>query len=139
MIRLIDHTVQHIRKFNDIFLYAAVGGSVALLDLIIFYALVEGLSFNYLFVNFFGFILGTLVNYFLCITLVFQSEIRFKQSAEVVLFFFINIISLSLSQGLIYLFVEILFFQQFHAKIMVICSLFFWNYLVRKYFVFHKV
>ena len=138
MVKLIYQTAHYIKRFNDIFLYAAVGGSVAFLDLLIFYALVEVLLFNYLLVNFFGFIAGTLINYLLCIALVFKSEIRFKRFAEVVLFFLINIISLSLSQGLIYLFVGILSIQQFHAKIIVICSLFFWNYLIRKYFVFHK-
>ena len=53
--------------------YALVGGSVAAADVVFFYIFAKLLSFNYLWVNAIGFVLGTLANYLLSIRLVFKS------------------------------------------------------------------
>ena len=116
--------------------YALVGGSVALVDLIIFTILVEDFGINHFWVNFFGFILGTSLNYILCIVLVFKSGIRFKKLSEVFLIFLVNLVTLIFSQVLILVTLDILNFSTFWGKSITISILFFWNYLIRSQFIF---
>ena len=116
--------------------YALVGGSVALVDLIIFTALVDGFGINYFWVNFFGFIAGTCLNYILCTLFIFKSGIRFKKLSELLLIFLVNLVTLIFSQVLIFGMLDILNFSAFWGKSITISILFFWNYLIRSQFIF---
>ena len=119
-----------------IFSYALIGGSVALFDLIIFAILVDVFGLNYFWVNFFGFIGGTCLNYFLCILFVFNSEIRFKKPKEIMFIFLVSIVTLVFSQILIFITIDIFDFSAFWGKSITISLLFFWNYFIRSRFIF---
>lgn len=118
--------------------YALVGGGVAFIDLILFYFFVEILSLDYLFVNFFGFLFGTALNYLLCIKLVFKSGVRFNKPTEALLILILNIATLLASQGLIFLLIEVSDISPIFSKLLTISFLFLWNYSMRKYFVFKR-
>lgn len=127
-----------LKKHRDVMPYALVGGGVAFLDLILFYIFVDILSLNYLFVNFFGFLFGTALNYLLCIKLVFKSGVRFDKPTEVSLILILNIATLLASQGLIFLLIEVSGLPSLFSKLLTISLLFLWNYTMRKYFVFKR-
>ena len=128
-----------IQKFWELPLYAVVGGAVALFDLVFFMILVDVFGYPFLLVNFLGFFLGTFINYYLCIKFIFKSGIRFNRLSEVALFIMVNFISLMFSQIAIYVFLVLIEFPTLVSKVCAICILFFWNFGIRKFFIFRDV
>ncbi|MCK4950314.1 MAG: GtrA family protein, partial [Gammaproteobacteria bacterium] len=118
--------------------YALVGGSVAAADVVFFYIFAKLLSFNYLWVNAIGFMLGTLANYLLSIRLVFKSGARFKMSDEIMLVFFIATTSLLLNQVIIFVLIDKMDMNLMISKLLTVASVFSWNYFSRKHFVFSR-
>jgi len=116
--------------------YAFVGGSVATADLIFFWFFAVWLGFSYLWVNAIGFCVGTATNYFVSIRWVFKSGVRFKRREEMALIFIISLVGLLLAQLTLLFFVSIVMLPLFLAKILTVASIFFWNYVARKHFVF---
>jgi putative flippase GtrA len=118
--------------------YALVGGSVAAADVVFFYIFANLLSFNYLWVNAIGFVLGTLANYVLSVRLVFKSGTRFKMSEEIILIFFIATTSLLLNQIIIFVLIDKMGVNLMVSKLLTVASVFSWNYFSRKHFVFSR-
>ena len=116
--------------------YGMVGASVALVDIVLFYFFTEILEFNYLWVNGIGFVAGTLINYYLSIILVFTRGVRFSRPGEISVIFVVSIIGLFLNQLIIFLLLEQMGLSLMLAKLLTVFSVFFWNYLARKHFVF---
>ena len=116
--------------------YAFIGGTIALFDLVFFYFFAAYLAFNYLWVNALGFIVATLINYYLCIRYVFESGIRYSRNTEIVVMFVIAGITLFLNQMVIYTLIELILLPLMVAKILTVSSIFIWNYLARKHIVF---
>jgi putative flippase GtrA len=121
-----------------VFRYAMVGGTVALADVIFFYIFASVLSLNYLWVNAIGFVLGTLINYLLSIRLVFTSGVKFKPTAEVMIIFVISATALLLNQVILYNLTEHFKMDLMVSKLLTVASVFAFNYLSRKYFVFKQ-
>jgi len=120
----------------QVFRYALVGGSIATVDLILFWFFVFQLDFPYLWVNAIGFCIGTAINYFMSARWVFTGGIRFKPKNEIILIFIISFLGLIMAQITLFLFINIIMLPILLAKILTIGSIFYWNYFSRKYFVF---
>jgi putative flippase GtrA len=122
----------------NIIKYFFVGGSAAIVDVGLFFIFAKYLGYPYLFVGFITFIIATFVNYYLSIKFVFRSESRFQKRKEIFLIYTVSAISLSLNLILLYCFHEILFFDIGLSKIVVTGLLFFFNYSIRRFFIFAK-
>lgn len=118
--------------------YFFVGGSAAIVDVGLFFIFAKFLGFNYLIVGFFTFIIATFVNYYLSIKFVFDSGKKFKKHFEVILVYIVSATSLLLNLLLLYLFHEKFLLDVGLSKIIVTGLLFFFNYSVRRFFIFTK-
>jgi len=120
----------------QVFRYALVGGSIATVDLILFWFFVSHLDFPYLWVNAIGFCVGTAINYLMSARWVFTGGIRFKPKNGIILIFIISFLGLIMAQIILFLFITIFTFPILLAKILTLGSVFYWNYFSRKYFLF---
>lgn len=116
--------------------YFFVGGTAAVLDISIFYVFAQRMGFNYLLVAPIGFILATLLNYFLSIKLVFQKGSRFSPAMEIFAIFVVSTIALAINQLCLYFAIDVLLINKMIAKIGATGVVFFWNYFLRNNFVF---
>ena len=119
--------------------YAAVGGTAAVVDFVIFASFAKLLGFNYLWVGATGFIIATTVNYFLSIRFVFDSGVRFGFKKEVSLVFLISFIGLCLNQVVLYLGIGILGWEMLFIKLCATALVFFWNFGARSQFIFRPL
>ena len=117
------------------FRYLFVGGSSAVLHIMIFTILLEAMQMHYLLANFFAFIGGVSWNYGFGILWVFTSKHRRRVECGMV--FAISFLGLLWNQLLLYLFVEYAHMQPLLANIIAIWIVLFWNFGMRKKFVFH--
>lgn len=122
--------------FMKIIKYFFVGGAAAVVDVGLFFIFARYLEYNYLLVGFFTFVIATFVNYYLSIKFVFDSGKNFKKHQEVFLVYIVSASSLALNLFLLYLLHEKLSIEVGLSKIIVTGLLFFYNYLVRKLYIF---
>ncbi len=116
--------------------FIAVGVSTVTLDFLTLVSLVEYLHVNYLVSATFGFLVGSIVNYFLSIRFVFVSGKYPNKVIEFTYFLFITLIGLVLNYLTMYFFTEVVMFPYFISKGV---SLFFvatTNFLMKKFLVF---
>lgn len=118
--------------------YFFVGGTAAIVDVGLFFVFAKFLGFNYLIVGFFTFLIATFVNYYLSIKFVFKSGKKFKKKEEVVLVYLVSASSLGLNLLLLYILHEFVKLDVGLAKIIVTGLLFFYNYSIRKFFIFTR-
>lgn len=116
--------------------YFFVGGTAAVLDISIFYFFAQRLGYNYLIVAPVGFILATLLNYYLSIKIVFQKGSRFSPGLELLAIFAVSTFALAINQLCLYCSIDILHINKMISKIGATGVVFFWNYFLRKNFVF---
>ncbi|XPV68176.1 MAG: GtrA family protein [Halarcobacter sp.] len=118
--------------------YFFVGGTAAVVDVGLFFIFAKFLSYNYLVVGFFTFIIATFVNYYLSIKFVFESGKKFKKHHEIFLIYIVSATSLVLNLFLLYCFHDLLKIDVGVSKIIVTGLLFFYNYSVRKFLIFQR-
>lgn len=118
--------------------YFFVGGTAAVVDVGLFFIFAKFLAYNYLFVGFFTFIIATFVNYYLSIRFVFESGKKYKKEKEIILVYIVSASSLALNLFLLYIFHEQFNIDVGISKIIVTGLLFFYNYSVRKLFIFQR-
>lgn len=116
--------------------YFFVGGVAAALDISIFYVFAQKLGYNYLLVAPIGFILATLLNYYLSIRLVFIKGTRFSPGMEIVAIFVVSTIALIINQACLYVSIDMLHINKMLSKIGATGVVFFWNYFLRNNYVF---
>ena len=116
--------------------YFFVGGSAAIVDISFFLIFTKFFGFNYLLVGFFTFLLATFVNYYLSIKFVFESGKKYKKEKEIILVYIVSASSLVLNLYLLYCLHELLTIEVGLSKIIVTGVLFFYNYLLRRFFIF---
>ena len=115
--------------------YVFVGGSSAVVNLIAYGFLTEKLDVYYLLAAFIGYTLGFLWNYITSILWVFQS--RHPRHKEVVMVMIITAGGLLWTELLLFLFVEFGNLHHFLAMFITLWIVLFWNFGMRKRFVFH--
>ncbi|PIR53630.1 hypothetical protein COU76_00195 [Candidatus Peregrinibacteria bacterium CG10_big_fil_rev_8_21_14_0_10_49_10] len=117
------------------FRYVFVGGSSAVVNLVAYGVLTEALHLHYLFAAFLGYVLGFLWNYITSVLWVFTS--RHPRHKEALLLIGITVGGLLWTEIILYLFVEYVHLHHFLAMILTLWIVLFWNFGMRKRFVFH--
>ena len=116
--------------------YFFVGGVAAAVDLAMFALAIQLLGWHYLVAGACGFLLATGVNYVLSIRHVFTAGARFSRARELLAVYAVSAIGLAWHQLALWAGVEALALNVYIAKIGAIALVFFWNFFLRKYFVF---
>lgn len=118
--------------------YFFVGGTAAIIDVGLFFIFAKFLAYNYLLVAFFTFIIATFVNYYLSIRFVFESGKKYKKEKELLLVYIVSASSLVLNLFLLFIFYDKFDIDVGISKIIVTGVLFFYNYLMRRFFIFQR-
>jgi len=118
--------------------YFFVGGLSSIVDLCIFTCFAVFFDFNYMLVSTFSFAIATSVNYLLSINYVFESGVRFAKKNEIFAVFLVSGTGLLINQAILYYAFEILLIGKINSKVLASGSIFFWNYFIRKLFIFQK-
>jgi putative flippase GtrA len=116
--------------------FVIVGVSTVTLDYLTLITLVENFHVDYLVSATFGFLAGSIVNYFLSVRFVFQSGKYPNKIVEFTYFLVITLIGLVLNYFTMYFFTEIIMLPYFISKGV---SLFFvatTNFIMKKFLVF---
>jgi putative flippase GtrA len=113
-----------------------VGGIAAVVDISIFTIFAKLLGYNYIFIGAVSFTVATFVNYLLSIRFVFESCIRYSKRSEVVLVYVVSAVGLLMNLVVLYLCIGIFHVEKIVSKVIATGIVFFWNYFVRKYYVF---
>ena len=116
--------------------YFGVGGIAAIVDITIFFIFAKLVGIHYLLVGTVGFLIATYVNYILSIKHVFESGNRYDRKREIQLVYFVSGVGLFLHQIILYISIDIFYFELMLSKILATGLVFFWNYFSRKYFIF---
>jgi len=116
--------------------YFFVGGAAALVDFGIFAALARVAGLPWFPVALFSFAVATGVNYVLSVRHVFDSGIRFSRRNELMLVYLASGVGLGINQGMLWLGIESAHIDMLLAKLCATGTVFFWNYGVRRYFIF---
>jgi len=119
--------------------YFAVGAAAATVDLGLFTVMVTGLGAHYLAGGAAAFLVATVVNYLLCIRFVFTSRSRFSRRGELIAVYFVSGSGLVVHQAILYAGVDLLRQSVYASKLAAMAVVFFWNYLLRKHYVFVSV
>ncbi len=117
------------------FRYLFVGGSSAVIDLVAFAYFTESLNIHYMMSAFLAYTLGLFWNHILGILWVFQSKHNRKK--EFLMVFFISFGGLLWTELLLYIFISLMGIHGVLAKFISQWIVLFWNFGMRKLYVFH--
>ena len=116
-------------RFHEILRFLIVGGGCFLLEYVLLYMLTEFAGIPYL--------TSLLVNYLLCVTVVFHAGKRTKM--EMFLFFATSAAGLGINQMTMWFFVEIAGLWYMFAKVIASGIVMIWNYATKRYILKGKV
>lgn len=116
--------------------YFFVGGAAAVVDISLFIIFAKFLAYNYLLVGAVTFLVATFVNYILSIKFVFQSGQKYKKQKEILLVYLVSAFGLAFNLVILYVCHDLLIVEVTLSKLIATALVFFWNYLIRKYFIF---
>lgn len=125
-------------RLSTLVKYFFCGGVAAAFDIFFFAIFAKILGFNYILVSIIGFFIATFINYYLSIRIAFQSEVRFKKTKEVLMVYLISGLGQVIHIFLLFVFIEQFDIDKLIAKIFATGTVFIWNYLSRKLFVFAR-
>ncbi len=114
----------------EIIRFLLVGGGCFLLDYGLLFGLTEYGGFNYLTSSAVSFMVSLVVNYILCVTVVFHAER--KSLRQTVLFVATSLAGLAINQVCMYLFVEVAGLWYMLAKIGAAAVVTVWNYITKR-------
>lgn len=115
--------------------YFFVGASSAVVDLIVFTALVKYADMHYFTAAFIGYMLGLTWNHILCVYWVFES--RHSRSKELMMVFLIALGGLFWTEVILYGLIEWTGLDAVLSKMISQIVVLFWNFGMRKFYVFH--
>lgn len=113
--------------------YLLVGGACTLLDFFILYILAEYGGVNYLVSSIFSFLVGVVLNYFLCIYWIFRVRLINSRPLEFSLYVVISLVGLGINTFIIWLFTACWGIYFMLSKLFASCVTYFWNFLARKF------
>ncbi|QEI12149.1 GtrA family protein [Cellvibrio japonicus] len=116
--------------------YVAVGGIAFIMDFLAFNGILA-LQLHYMLATVIGFMVGVAVNYCLCVFWVWSGT-QARTAKDILIFTLIGIGGLLLTALLMWLSVDIFSFDARLSKIVVAIIVLFWNFGLRKVFVFFK-
>lgn len=114
--------------------YFLVGGTSALVDLIVFTALIRMFDVQYLVAAFFGYMVGLAWNHMISIYWVFES--KHSRGKEIFMVFLIACGGLFWTEIILYGLVEYAAFDEIVAKMISQVIVLVWNFGMRKFYVF---
>lgn len=118
--------------------YAVVGGICTVFDILVFMTLLEVFGLHYLISSTVSFSLAVFLNYYLCVKHLFQTGARFGKRGELFYFFVISAVGLLIHQGVLICFVGLFGLEALVSKVFATATVFTWNYMGRKCFVFNS-
>ena len=116
--------------------YFLVGGAAATVDFAVFALLLKVLEWHWFWSSAASFVLATAFNYVLSVIFVFTSGVRFGKRVEIGLVFLVSALGLAMNQFAMWIAFEQLGVHVFVAKVMATGAVFFWNFGIRRYFIF---
>ena len=118
--------------------YFIVGSIAALTDFSLFYIFTKLLKYNYMMVAFISYAIATYINYILSTKYVFQSGTKYSKKVEISLIYLISGVAIGINQISLYLLIDVLFVEMLISKVIATAITFFWNYFLRKNFIFKE-
>jgi len=115
--------------------YLFVGGSSAVLDILIYVILMQVYGMNYLLAAFVAYMIGLSWNYVISLLWVFES--KHNRGRELIMILFIAMGGLFWTELLLYFAVEFGGYDALISKIVVLWIVLVWNFGMRKLYVFH--
>ena len=116
--------------------YFLIGCVAATADIGVYSIAVKYLQINWFNAALLSFAIGITINYLLSVRYVFESEARFEKQTEVILVILVSGIGLILNQCILWGLIEIVNCEEVISKIISTGVIFFWNYGIRKLFIF---
>jgi len=132
---LAERLLREMRRHRIVryFVAAGVGASV---DVVVFALLIYAAGLHYLWAGLGSFLFSTIANYVVSVRIVFSSGSRFPKPLEILLVYGVSTIGLAWHQLILFLCVDRLGIHVMISKVLAIGLVFFWNYFVRRNFVF---
>jgi len=121
---------------QKLFSYLCVAFVGFVTDLMVYAFLVYMADVDYMIASIPSFFVSTFVNYVLSIIFVFKSNIKFSRSREIFYIYLVSGIGLVWHQLFLYISVDIIELHIMAGKILSLGLVFFWNYLIRRMFIF---
>lgn len=115
--------------------YFFVGGSAAVVDLLVFTLLVTYVGMHYILAAFVAYMCGLMWNHFLCIAWVFES--KHHRSKEFLMVFLIALGGLLWTWLILWMLISLAGMDEVIAKMISQILVLFWNFTMRKFYVFH--
>jgi putative flippase GtrA len=116
--------------------YLFTGGTAALVDWFFYWLLIYSFGFYYLVAAIISFTVATMVNYYLSANWVFRNSSKYSRTSEIILVFMVSLVGLLINQLCLFILVEVALFHLMWAKILSTGFVFFWNYYLRKRYIF---
>lgn len=118
-------------RFWEVFRFLMVGGSCFLLEYFLLFALTEFAGFDPLISSPIAFTVSLIVNYILCVYVVFHAE---NQSGRQMFFFILtSIMGLGINQLVMWFFIDIIGIWYMFAKVIASAIVMIWNYFTKRY------
>ena len=119
------------KRFWEVFRFVPVGGGCFLLEYGLLYTLTEYAGLHYLWSSAIAFVVSLLVNYWLCVAVVFQGA--GKQSfSQRFLFIGSSIAGLAINQACMWLLVDKAGLYYMVAKLITSAIVMVWNYILKR-------
>ena len=118
--------------------YFIVGSIAALTDFSLYHIFAKLLKYNYMMVAFISYAIATYINYILSTKYVFQSGTKYSKKVEISLIYLISGVAIGINQISLYLLIDVLFVEMLISKVIATAITFFWNYFLRKNFIFKE-
>jgi putative flippase GtrA len=122
---------------REIFRYIIAGGLAFLIDFSVLYFCTEFLTMHYLVSNLLGLVAGLALTYILNTQWVFSYRRYKKTWLEFVIFNAIVVAGLGLNEGMMFLLVATFGLHYLHAKVVTSFFVTLFNYIAKKYILFH--
>ena len=123
-------------RIEEVIRFLIVGGGCFLLEYILLYVLTEYMHIGYLVSSAIAFTVSLLVNYILCLLVVFN--VKHQSSLEIGLFIITSLRGLIINQGVMWFLVEIIAWWYMFAKVIASGIVMIWNYITKRYILIRK-
>jgi len=114
--------------------YFFVGGSAAVVDLLVFTVLIQYAGFHYIVAAFIAYMCGLAWNHILCVIWIFES--KHQRIHELLIVFSIALGGLLWTWLILYVAITLLGIDPVIAKMISQILVLFWNFTMRKFYVF---
>lgn len=124
------------KNVKEFFLYLVVGGVATAAEWILFFGL-EKISVHYMTATVIAYCISTFVNWLMGRVFVFKDN-RQAILKEIIEIYIASIVGLLLNLAIMWLMVDICSINEMLSKIIATAMVFFYNFLVRKLFIYKK-